>query len=501
MTSSMQKDANVAENLYYMLQKKVKEKISCEICDKKFSNRYNSIVHNTKHIIIPLLRHQIHKCCSCHCAYISVDDLIKHMLKKHTTTSPRSSCLVNIVDSIKTNKLSKASIKAFINPTLTIDNGARNEIEPTIDNQVTVCDDSGKVTSDKPNDSWRVSIDKKVSLRDSVKEEGEYILPDVYYDVKLEPNTTYDDDKASYPVKREMSEQVTEVEVGKTIITPSSTFFDNKHYIDTFDTLDIKPSTCAKESSLHQVRVGSTPFSVNSEKYEPIWEQIKINVGAIVKHKRFGVSIHYDQLRIQGAWACQYCPLKYISRYCLILHETTHMRFIKPEPLFCKLCDRYVASPTIKDHIDITHPGLDFRTLNRLSVGICKVCNLKFSNYPRHERIYHGSLKQLEVPPAVVFTRICRTCLADVGASTYYGTTAEISSCQICNKWAMKMNIIRQTMAKNLKFEEEVKQKQRKKKCLSNMARLKNIQMRLKMINKLSKFYPCIISCHVLNRI
>ncbi|XP_050359608.1 zinc finger protein 62-like isoform X2 [Nymphalis io] len=59
--------------------------VTCDFCDKKFNNRYDSIVHNASHIIIPLWSQTLYRCNLCN-TYTTVDDIETHNARKHTIT-------------------------------------------------------------------------------------------------------------------------------------------------------------------------------------------------------------------------------------------------------------------------------------------------------------------------------------------------------------------------------------------------------------------------------
>ncbi|XP_075989166.1 uncharacterized protein LOC142985095 [Anticarsia gemmatalis] len=56
----------------------------CEFCDRISVNRYDSILHNVKHIIIPLLNQTVHQCDICLHHFTSIKELSSHKKKKHT---------------------------------------------------------------------------------------------------------------------------------------------------------------------------------------------------------------------------------------------------------------------------------------------------------------------------------------------------------------------------------------------------------------------------------
>ncbi|CAB3232253.1 unnamed protein product [Arctia plantaginis] len=55
----------------------------CELCDHVSKNRYTSLIHNVRHIIIPLINQTVHQCEICLHHFTSPNDLSQHKSEKH----------------------------------------------------------------------------------------------------------------------------------------------------------------------------------------------------------------------------------------------------------------------------------------------------------------------------------------------------------------------------------------------------------------------------------
>ncbi|CAH0730649.1 unnamed protein product, partial [Brenthis ino] len=69
------------DNSYKALRRRVE--VPCEFCDRIFKNRFDSVVHNSSHIIIPLIKQSLFICDICNSFFKSQDDLNVHHLNKH----------------------------------------------------------------------------------------------------------------------------------------------------------------------------------------------------------------------------------------------------------------------------------------------------------------------------------------------------------------------------------------------------------------------------------
>nr|XP_026499515.1 zinc finger protein 59-like isoform X1 [Vanessa tameamea] len=62
---------------------KTSSTVACDFCDKKFKNRYDSIVHNASHIIIPLWAQTLYRCSICNIYTTTVEGIETHNARKH----------------------------------------------------------------------------------------------------------------------------------------------------------------------------------------------------------------------------------------------------------------------------------------------------------------------------------------------------------------------------------------------------------------------------------
>lgn len=184
------------------------------------------------------------------------------------------------------------------------------------------------------------------------------------------------------------------------------------------------------------------------------------------------------------------------------------------------MCDKYFSSMDLKNHIKRQHWNIVQKN-NKLNT--CIICNFKYHSYKKHlfnyhhnlfiwegcpetkssrckNKLYYGnfafeSVYQISVESDSDIVALCLDCVTKVTISNIKckiiswcrkkGCQLKCSSCQqefleirFVEKW-------KPMFVSKFKFEEDVKKKKKK----TNEERLKNIQMRLKMINKLSRFY------------
>ncbi|CAH2062461.1 unnamed protein product, partial [Iphiclides podalirius] len=64
-----------------------REVVGCEFCDQISKSRYQSLIHNAAHIIIPLLNLKVVFCEECRACFTSTTDLQRHSLRAHPPLS------------------------------------------------------------------------------------------------------------------------------------------------------------------------------------------------------------------------------------------------------------------------------------------------------------------------------------------------------------------------------------------------------------------------------
>lgn len=114
-------------NSYESLRQRSPE--ACEFCERISKDRYSSLIHNVKHIIIPLLKQNIIQCTVCLHSFTSEADLFSHSVKKHPDV-PISNYLVKDSNVSQFNETSITNVKQIngrsnnmLNETLVPDSG------------------------------------------------------------------------------------------------------------------------------------------------------------------------------------------------------------------------------------------------------------------------------------------------------------------------------------------------------------------------------------------
>ncbi|CAH4034386.1 uncharacterized protein LOC123718188 [Pieris brassicae] len=473
----------IDENSYCMLLKKCKEKLLCDFCDKTFDSRYSNIIHNAHHIVIPLLKQELHQCKECLYHFQTIKELVNHLLEKHnqvaalqqttnkriynvpstSAVSTKKNEIINISDD-EDNIDSKHDIldcfkhlenspveKKVKKGDTSMVKGSQSHIDPSMN-----------VEPDTICNTWNVAIDKRVTgfnLYDSMKDikNEEYILPDVYYDVKISPNND----------RKITNSQLTNTE--------------------------------------------SKSMSGNNDGML----QTKLNKDS----KRF-LSINYNELTQLCNYKCKYCPNvnMFPSRYALTLHQISHLEIANIPPSLCLICDTYFSPANLKKHIKERHCNIMPKCCK---LNTCIICNFKYRSYKKHLYNYHHSLFSWESCPEAIslssmnkfhggialktiyhisgsdsdIVELCVKCFKKMNNSNVKCIKVSIckkTGCQLkcsnCHDEFVEINFVEKwypVFVSRFKFEEDVKKKRKK----TNEDRLRNIQMRLKMINKLSRFY------------
>ncbi|XP_038221057.1 zinc finger protein 287-like [Zerene cesonia] len=374
------------ENSFDMLKRKGLL-IQCEFCDKTFNNRYASIIHNSYHIVIPLIKQELYRCPDCLFYFQSINKLQDHKTIKHK--------------------------------------------------------------------------DKTVNIQK----------------IKVEPGAEYQDIFLPLPFV-----------VNSDCVTEFKTKYDDTEEY-------ILPDVCNREP------IRTSPLQACDSEVPVVEPQ--------------SLSIHYDQLTQPGIYRCKYCEKQFINKFQSIEHETTHMRFKKGRPLLCTICDMYIAGNhwQLRKHVEEKHPH---RTNRPRSKTLCTMCGLKYHKYIRHLINYHPNTvenlnngeaglaaKTLDVnlPNGSQLSKsvfnICQGCMPFLKKKinlkyVIVGSVHEMGvrhKCAKCNRMFFEITLVQRIKREvkavdKLNFEDDMP----KRKPPSNEERLRNIQMRLKMINKLSKF-------------
>ncbi|CAH0698454.1 unnamed protein product [Spodoptera exigua] len=178
-------------NSYESLRKHYPE--ACEFCDRISKDRYSSLIHNVKHIIIPLLKQNILQCTECLHCFTSKTDLFSHTVNKHPDV-PITNFLVNNselsntelqianITSVKQRNDNNSSDNSFIE-TLVPDDGLPIKSRLVFeDDEVTV--DCSQVLNDLTTDC-KVNIE--LFNAPWLKENGDCSSTSVHYDELMKP--------------------------------------------------------------------------------------------------------------------------------------------------------------------------------------------------------------------------------------------------------------------------------------------------------------------------
>ncbi|XP_047518687.1 uncharacterized protein LOC125058622 [Pieris napi] len=461
------------ENSYCMLLKKCKEKLPCDFCDKTFESRYSNIIHNAHHIVIPLLKQEVHQCKECLHHFQTVNELVKHLLEKHNQVSALQQTankrIYNVpsTSTVSNKKLEIISISDDEDNIESKDNilNCFKHLEKSPVEKKIKKEDICMVKGSKSQiDTWNVAIDKRVTgfdLYDSVKDikNEEYILPDVYYDVKISPNT---------------DRTITNLQLTNT-------------------------------ESISNCKSGNNDGML----------QTKLN-----KDNESCLSINYNELTQSCNYKCKYCQNvnMFPNRYALTLHQISHLEIGNIQPSLCLVCDKYFSSASLKKHVKEKHCNI---IPKNCKLNSCTICNFKYRSYKKHLYNYHHSLFSWESFPEPITLSNMYKSHGNIALKTiYHISSSDTDIVELCGKCFKKMNnsnikCIKVSTCKKpgcefecsnchdefleihfvekwhpvfvsrFKFEEDVKKRKKK----TNEDRLRNIQMRLKMINKLSRFY------------
>ncbi|CAG9574037.1 unnamed protein product [Danaus chrysippus] len=230
---------------------------------------------------------------------------------------------------------------------------------------------------------------------------------------------------------------------------------DRIKYEDDFDLETLKQFTAVKDELYTECYNGDGMYGNKQQQNgwgceEPAGEvKVDESVSTRVIAADECRSVHSSELKMAGQFICRLCGFTSPNRFRLVLHETKHLRLVERRSTFlvCVYCDRYIAGNyrNMDKHLASEH---DNRPRRKRTLYKCKECRLPYRKYPRHVRNYHQrkwcSWEGLEGGRA---GGCCRT------QKTHQRRTPPT-----------------------------------KKKILTNVDRLRNIQLRLMRINKLRKF-------------
>ncbi|XP_063391007.1 uncharacterized protein LOC134676548 [Cydia fagiglandana] len=569
----------------------------CDFCEEVFLNKYDALIHNGKHIIIPLIKKELHQCPLCLFYYTS-----RYKLKHHTRNKHKN-------DVIKIEAAIKPVItenKTLINPVkenknkldMKVNDKSKNNESKGIVKKVTFIDNSDdedlplvnhsnkkdiKVSTDDDDDLpliFNTNAIKKTEktpkcetelLRQALLKDVKVVIEKIELSHKVESKISVTSSKV--PEKFEID--VKDYEIPKyqpkvdnqkldmfDVVKASNpkpndevkirsrlTFEDEIDDIHDDEVMKDLTKECIVDMNLFDepwfdelansitnddVIVDDMIISIDDDDEEKGTEVIVKETDAV-----YTPSTHHDELIKPGVYRCKKCQQMFPTRFNQIQHEMSHMHIRKPRPMLCEYCDRFIATKrALKDHIATKHS----KPYRPRTFKSCTKCGLKYNNIETHLDNYHVILRchlcnqrfdteidrlnhirghlvkikcvqcdfvasELEikehqkrfhkVPSTVSSTfKLCEICclfLKNKGNTQYiFGeTVSELGSrldCEHCGNKFFHLTEVRRIMKGRPSDRATCEKERDKKKVLTNKERLKNIQQRLKMINKLSRF-------------
>ncbi|CAK1587882.1 unnamed protein product [Parnassius mnemosyne] len=421
----------------------------CEFCDKVSLNRYESLIHNATHIIIPLINQKVVTCKECGFCFTSQNDLQNHIQIKHSNI-PLPHC-TNAIDHVNLKDRKRKEERERIKNRIRFEDDEEFEnINELLDDLTTECKVALNVT-DQPILNKAIEASKcNIKI---------LTIVDLSNDTDdIENNVMY---KNKYVFGRYSA------------VAPDGFANENKPYINS-------------HSKNNEVKLELDKAS-NEKKLK--------EVNKLEDVEKYCESVHYDVLRETQNVRCKRCNQMFPDRYNLIIHEASHIIFNTRLPLLCTTCDRYIAGTqkNLKHHIQTHHSDYVKKKTFRQK---CLECGLYYISYLSHVDNYH----RCEQKEALNYKyekimEICDLCYKFLksGTNRYYIRIGSVSKlghrkkCNVCMRKFFELNKVRKTQIK-INYGLEKKRNIIDNKRLTNNQRLKNIQMRLKNINKLRKF-------------
>ncbi|CAH2101285.1 unnamed protein product [Euphydryas editha] len=447
--------------------------VVCDFCDKEFKNRYDSIIHNASHIIIPLWIQTFYKCDICNNCSTSLEDYENHKSRHHFTENKHT---VNGINFTKNRTVQEYKNKQ------TRKNNVKKEYNVKIKNEA---------------DADVVEIESKVET-DVVKIEREVVKP-------LRNRIKFEDDLFSNEI---INDLVNNCHVPIPVCDPPWLFsthnkeksVKNNDLIDSKyednmkrEIVDESVSTSVSYSCLMKPGIFSCKYCSNS--YPNRFSLIKHEASHIVIVKRcsYTLCLQCDKYIVGG--------IKNLSKHKAKYHRHGQVPKLR-RTHHCKRCG--LRFKKYKRHVRNYH------------VHDCHKCGLEFNNakqYADHaeqhvdhaeqhvdqgnqhlehfeQNVAHEDIcNKSDVKTNII--RVCDLCFSFLKRKInlkYYlkGDTDDKLGvrypCDNCGKKYFVLKVVKRI--------QKVRQKHRDhKNKLTNEDRLKNIQHRFKKLNLLNKFY------------
>ncbi|XP_063543726.1 uncharacterized protein LOC134752095 [Cydia strobilella] len=578
----------------------------CDFCEEVFLNKYDALIHNGKHIIIPLIKKELHQCPLCLFYYTSRYKLKHHTRNKHKNNITKNEAVIKpvitenkvLINPVKENK--DKLIKDNENPK---HNNESKEIIKKVtfidsdDEDIPLVNHSNKkeikkVSTYKLDDEdlpliFNTNVIKetekapkcetemlrqallkdvkvvieKIEIELSPKVESEILINglgvsgkievDVKdHEIKCQPKTDNTVIPDMFDVVKASNAKPNE----KVKIRSRLTFEDEIDDICDDEVMKDLTKECIVDMNLFDepwfdelaksitnddvIVDDDMVITIDDDDDDDEQEKSAQMTVKLTDDDVYTPSTHHDDLIKPGVYRCRKCQQMFPTRFNQIQHEMSHMHIRKPRPMLCEYCDRFIATKrALKDHIATKH-SMPYRQRTFKS---CTKCGLKYNNLETHLDNYHVILRchlcnesfdteidrlnhirghlvkikciqcdfvasELEikehqkrfhkVASTVSSTfKLCEICclfLKNKGNTQYiFGeTVSELGSrldCEHCGNKFFHLTQVRRIM-KGRPSGVTCEKDREKKKVLTNKERLKNIQQRLKMINKLSRF-------------
>ncbi|XP_045781472.1 oocyte zinc finger protein XlCOF8.4-like [Maniola jurtina] len=407
----------------------------CDFCDRTFKNRFDSIIHNASHIIIPLMKQNWYRCNICLYYFPTPEDLFDHHKTNHPNIAIDTQNVNNVwspkikfensneydqncsiiethddynLDNTRHFSVENSIIKRENNTDDVKENYSCNSLEiksEAIKVEVNDCDNGIVDLTEKDYRTLSNENSESIKSRLTFEEGGLFddnVLGDLITECKVkmfnEPinqmnlspqndikNTSNSRNSLNIrntPIQNLVSEIIKSnfrdglIQNGDTENTKNDNNVCNK-----LVTEDYEYDNFALRNIPRVERFNGVAFYVND-----VQNVDKCNVPIQEPAYR---SVHYNDLVKPGIFSCKYCFRVFPNRLLLIQHEPTHINIKKSRPLLCTYCDKYIAGNHVRLHRHITreHPGAPVDKKHQTFK--CTKCSLKFSQYLSHVRNYH----------------------------------------------------------------------------------------------------------------
>nr|XP_034837835.1 zinc finger and BTB domain-containing protein 18.3-like [Maniola hyperantus] len=406
----------------------------CDFCDRTFKNRFDSIIHNASHIIIPLMKQNWHQCDFCLYYFPTQEDLYNHHKTKHPNVAIITQNVNNILGSPKI-KFENSDEYDNYNSILEMhddynsDNTTRHLIieksiikqentddikENHICNSLDIKNEAMKV-EDNNCDNGIVDVDitgnDYSENSDSIKsrlrfEEGGLFDDDVLGDLITECKvkmfnepinqmnlTPQNDIKNLSNSRNSLSIRNTPIQNLISAMIRSN-FRDertqngdiekpkmNNNICNNLVTDDYEYDNFAQSKIPKVEKFNGAGFNDNNVQ--------NVDRSDVPVPESTYRSVHYTDLVKPGIFSCKFCHRVFPNRLLLIQHEPTHIHFKQCRPRLCTFCDKFIAGSHVHLHRHIAreHPGAPVEKKHQTFK--CTKCSLRFRRYLSHVRNYH----------------------------------------------------------------------------------------------------------------